>query len=357
MARAVVYFEGLNTASVLSHFLRQGIVLYDVKRRAKRCQITVSSASLGEVVAYLREKCYNVSVRNVGASAAVCFCKRRFVAVVMALLLVVSICLASNFCLAVHIDGDVPADVVENALLQLGVYKGCRMDFAVDTVENELCKALDVAYAVVNKRGSTVYVTTVATRTADEPIDMHKRRDVVSDVDGVVTNVVCTNGTACVKVGDKVVAGDVLIAGMRDYGDGHTEVAYAMGRVTVMRTATVQVEYGGTVTRTVPTDETFTATYVRLFGRDYGKLCPFDNYMQSDEIDYLYPWHIAIVRRTYTRTVEVTETAPVEQVADQLKRQAEQRLREICTFEISEITYTLRRDGVTAEATGFVTVE
>ena len=357
MTKAVVTFEGLNTASVLSHFWRQGVALYDVKRKGKICRIVISSTSVGEVVAYLREKCYNVFVGSVGSSAVVGFCKRRFVAVALAAMLVVAMCLASNLCLAVRVDGDLPEQVVVQALSQAGVKRFCSMDFSSDEVENKLCKTLGVAYAVVDKVGSVLYVTTVGVRSTALPIDTSKRRDIVSDVDGVVVRTVCTNGTLKVKAGDKVSVGDTLVEGIRDYGEGKTEPTYAMGRVTVMLTQSVTAEYDGTVTRTVPTEEVFGANYVRLFGRDYGKTCPFDSFDVTEKVTYLYPWHIAVVARKFVRTVSVTEVAPIDVVADELKLQAESLLRKSCQFEISSVEFVVRPDGVTATAVGYVEIE
>ena len=357
MTKVKVSFEGLNTASVLSHFLRQGISLYDVKRQGKRCQIVLSSTSVDEVVAYLREKCYNVSVENIGGSAVVDFCKRRFVAVGMAVIFVILVCIASNVCLVVRVDGDLPQEVVLQALSQIGVKQFCRMDFSADSVENQLCKMLGVAYAVVDKSGSTLYVTTVGVRSTDLPIDRTKQRDIVSSVDGIVVRTVCTNGTLAVKVGDSVKVGDVLVEGIRDYGEGKTEPTYAAGRITIMLNQSVTVDYDGAVTRLVATDEVYNATYVRLFGRDYGKQCPFDSYNFTESVSYLYPLHIAVVSRRYVRTVGVTEITPIDVVADEMKSQAESLLRQECKFEISSVDFVVRPDGVTANAVGYVEIE
>ena len=189
MGKVRIFFEGLNQASALSGLSARGVRLSDVVRKGKSCVFTVESASANAAVAYLREKCYNVRVeRKLGLSAAADFARRRAAIVVFAVLAVVLLYVASGFCLRIDVSGDLPADKVLAAVQQCGAGVGRRMsDIDADELENKLAVNLQVAYAVVNKRGSTLYVSTVASRQTVSPVDMHKRRDIVAERVGVVT--------------------------------------------------------------------------------------------------------------------------------------------------------------------------
>ena len=74
-----------------------------------------------------------------------------------------------------------------------------------------------------------VYVNAVKRKEIDAPIDMTKRRDIVATRGGVVTGVLCEQGTALVKAGDIVKAGDGSAdrSGLcRVYGCAHRGAAY-----------------------------------------------------------------------------------------------------------------------------------
>lgn len=357
MRKMLVAFEGLNVAAVLTHFFVQKIPLYNVERHGKQCKLTVSSDSVDEVVAYLQKKCYNVQVEKVGVAAALDFCGRRFVALLVAVAFVCAVCLANNFCLRIVVDGDVDRANVLAVLAENGVKVGCNLTkLDVDKTENALARMPDVVYAVVNRVGSTLYVQIVRSKHTETPVDLHKRHDIVSTADGEVTEVVCLVGTPCVAVGDKVAKGTALILGKRIYGDETTEDVYAMGRVTIKVSRSVYVPYSGVVTEERDTDQTFATNYVVLFGREYGKACPFELYRRTDTVTTLQPWNIRIVHANFVRVEHVAVPTPIEQVAETLKQQAATQLGSECDFEIAEITYDVTPSGITATAYGYVTV-
>lgn len=353
MGKVRIFFEGLNQASALSGLSARGVRLSDVVRKGKSCVFTVESASANAAVAYLREKCYNVRVeRKLGLSAAADFARRRAAIVVFAILAVVLLYVASGFCLRIDVSGDLPADKVLAAVQQCGAGVGRRMrDIDADELENKLAVNLQVAYAVVNKRGSTLYVSTVASRQTVSPVDMHKRRDIVAERGGVVTKVVCLVGTPVVRVGDKVTKGDTLIAGVRQVDEQNSRDVYAVGHVEVQLSVTEKVAFDGTVTVYEDTDETYEACFAVLFGRQFGKACQFENYRRTDAVQYM-PCGVQIVHSTFVRTVAVTRTADISQVAEELKRRAESTARAKADFVAVEVLYDVQSDGVTCTVLG-----
>ncbi len=356
MLKVAISFEGLNTAAVISYLSERKIPLYDIERHGKRCKLTVSYDSSDEVVAYLQKKCYNVQVEKVGLLAVSDFCGRRFVALLVAVAFVLAVCVLSNFCLRIVVDGDVDEADVKAVLSDNGVGIGCNLTkLDIDKTENALSRMPDVVYAVVNRVGSTLYVQIVRSKHTESPIDMHKRHDILSTVAGEVTEVICLVGTSCVSVGDKVCVGSTLIEGKRTYGNETSEDVYSMGRVTVRVSRVVYVPYNGYVIAEKTTDQTFTANYVWLFGRQYGKPCPFELYRRTDTVTILEPWNIRIVRADFVEVEKVAVPMPIEQVVETLQQEAASKLAEECDFEISEITYNVAANGITATAYGYVT--
>lgn len=355
MRKAKLRFDGLNVASVLSHFASEKIPFENVTAQGKNCFVTIPSVYVKQAVAYLQEKCYNVSVEEVGFSAALSFAKRRFAVVLAAVLLVVVLFVSSGFCLSVQVSGDADEQAVLSALSEQGVVVGVNMkNVDVDMLENAIATKLKLAYAVVNKSGSVLYVKTVAAKSAEPPLELYKRRDIVSSASGVVTEAVCLQGTLAVKVGDIVQKGDVLVIGKRNYSDGTEQNVYAMGRVTVRVCAQAFAPFDGFVTQLVPTGETFSSTFVTLFGKDYGKGCPYEHFEQTVSRTLLYPLAVPIKHVVFSQLATKRVAAKIEDVTDELKRRAYDMAAEKCDFAVVETEYEVSADGVTAKLFGYV---
>ncbi len=352
-SRCKISFEGLNLNRTLNK-LAEKYTLYDVTRQGKNCQITVSSRVYRQVVAFLREKCYNITnIQQIGLSSVRTFFKAHWLLPVYLLLVVAILALSANFCLRIEVTGDYDSKTVISAMKQLHVGVGSNLfKFNPDDLENKLSVKLDAMYAVVNRKGSTLYINAVKRKEVDTPIDMHTRRDVVATCDGKVTSVLCEQGTAVCKVGDYVKAGDVLIQGLRTFSDGTTESVYAMGRVTLEQSCTAFAEFSGVATETVETGKTFTADYVMLFGKSYGKMPPFETFRTERETVSLSPLNLKIDRVTYYETQQVTKTVTLEECLDSLKQIALQQVLRDAPFSVTYTEYRVTQSGVYATAYG-----
>lgn len=354
MARRVrITFEGLNLARTICA-LSQNFSLFDVSRRGRECRITLNSTDLSKVVAFLGERCYNVTdIQKIGWNFVLFFMKKHFLLPVFCLLAVLSLFVSSNFCWEVQVCGDFSDEAVMSALDECNIGIGSELfDFSADELENRLCTKLDAMYAVVTRKGSVLYVNAVKKKTADEPIDMHSRRDIVATADGTVTELLCEQGYPVVAVGDFVHSGDVLIEGLRIYNDGTSEDVYALGKVVLELSSEGFAEFCGTATQTEDTGRTFCANSVELFGKSYGKLPSFESFRTEQTSVSLAPLNLTVRHIIYYETCRVTRTATFEECLDEMKSLALQEALQNANFVVKSVSYRITSAGVFATVCG-----
>lgn len=354
-----ITFEGLNANRLLCQLCKYGIAIYSFERSGKRCILEVGATRAKQTIALLQEKCYNIiDIEYTGATAALKFIKKRFLLPIICVICFVFVAISSNFCFKIEISGDFANDVVYEALQNAGVRIGSSLSRVnIDVLENTLANDLGAMYAVVTRSGSVLYVNTVAKKQIDPPIDMANRRDIVATRSGVVTNLLCEQGTAVVKVGDYVNAGDILIEGRRIYNDGTSDDVYALGRVTLQISAVGFAEYKGYKTQTVETGNIFECMGVVLFGKEYAKTCPFANYTVDKVITRLYPLNLQICSNVYREMQTVTVVATLEDCLDELQQQAYQNALSNCDFTVIDTKYTNNSNGVTVTLYGEVQID
>ena len=354
-----ITFEGLNVSRFVARLTSSGTSVLSVERHGKTWTIEVPASRAKQTVAQLREKCYNITnIDYVGVSAAVKFVKKRFVLPIVCLLCVALLFLSSQFCFRIEVAGDFDKETVKTALSNAGVRVGSNIGrIDVGALENNLANDVGAMYAVITRSGSVLYVNVVARKQIDPPVDMSKRRDIVATRSGMVTAVLCEQGNPLVKVGDYVKAGDVLIEGRRVFNDGTSSEVYALGRVSLQLTATGFAEYTGQRTVTVETGETFACTGVILFGKQYSRACPFENYTVSTVVTKLQPLNLQICKNLYRETRTVTVAASIEECMDELKAKAYDVAKSKCDFEVLDVVYTTSENGVTATLYGTAQIE
>ena len=349
-----ITFEGLNVARFVARLTASGTSVLSVERHGKTWTVEIAATRAKQTIAQLKEKCYNITnIEYVGVASVAKFVKRRFVLPLVCLLCIAVLLISSQFCFRIEVTGDFDKETVTAALSNAGVKIGsnlARID--VGKLENTLANDVGAMYAVISRSGSVLYVNVVAGKAIDPPVDMTKRRDIVATQSGTVTAVLCEQGNPLVKVGDFVKVGDVLIEGRRVYNDGTSTDVYALGRVTLQLTATGFAEYTGVRTVTVETGETYTSTGVVLFGKEYCRLCPFENYTVTTIVTRLQPLNIEIRTNVFRETRTETVAATIEECMDELKAKALEAATQKCNFEVLDVVYTVSANGVTATLYG-----
>lgn len=351
----VITFEGLNINRLLNDLCRKGFSLLAIERQGKICKIQVPSSQSAKVVALLREKCYNIqNIRYKGRSAVGKFVKKRFVLPIAAVIMVILLAFSSRICWKIEVQGDFDTQIVLDALSSAGVRRGANLSkLNVDKIENSVANSIGAMYAVVNVKGSVVYVNVVANKQIDPPIDMNKRRDIVATQSGVVTGVLCEQGVALVKVGDSVQAGDVLIEGKRIFNDGTSRDVYALGKVTVELSTSGFAEFNGYRTVIAETGNTYKKVSVKLFGNEYGAKCKYENFTAESASVRLYPLNLEVITNVYRETREVTVAATIEESLEELKSKAYSEALSGCDYEIKDVRYNIADNGVQAVLIGY----
>lgn len=354
-----ITFEGLNIARLLATLTKTGTTLYSVERQGKRCTICVPARRSKQTIALLKERCYNIiGIEYFGTSSIIKFAKKRFLLPLFCLLAVVVIAISSQYCLKIVVSGDFDSEIVCQALSDAGVKVGANLSkLNMGAVQNSVANSVGAMYAVVTRSGSVLYVNVVEKKQIDPPIDMTKRRDIVATRAGVVTNLLCEQGNALVKVGDTVKVGDVLIEGKRIFNDGMTEDVYALGRVTLQITATGFAEYNGYKVETVETGEVFSCTGVVLFGNVYQRKCPFEQYTESATVTRLAPLNLEIRKTVYRELHTVSVPATIEECLAQLQAKAYDNAYSNCDFVVLDTQYTTKSNGVVATLYGEMQIE
>ncbi len=350
MSYTKVTFCGLNVARLLNYLCKSGLKLLSVTKCGQTCIVTVKYADGKQLLGTLKDKCYTVTkVEHFGNVSRLNFAKGHFVLVLAMVLLVVGCAVLSTYCCKIVVTGDVATDVVVAQMDALGVNVGTNLKGVnIDHLENALATRLDVMYAVVTRKGSVLYVDTIAKKQIDKPIDMHKRRDIVSTCDGVVQSVLCEQGTPIVRVGDVVKTGDVLIAGVRQFNDDTQEDVYALGKVVVVQSVSAFAPYTGTKTQLQPTGNQVTYTQVVIFGKTYGKVCNYTNYQVETKTTFLHPLNLCVQRVTYHEMALVTVQATFDECIPELTQQSLQLALSKCNFVVTNTQFVTSQSGVTA---------
>lgn len=350
MSYTKVTFCGLNMPRLLNYLCKVGIKLYNVTKHGQTCSLTVDFCQSKQLIQILNERCYNVTqVQNFGGVENFGFVKRHFVLLLAMVIVVVGCAFLSNFCCKIVVEGCVPQDVVVQQMQQLGVKVGTNLStLNIDHLENALATNLDVMYAVVTRRGSVLYVQTIPKKSVENPIDMHKRRDIVATCDGIVQSVLCEQGTAVVKEGDFVKNGDILIEGLRHFNDDTAQDVYALGKVVVLQSVSAFAPYTSTKRDLERTGNSQTFTQVVLFGKVYGKSCTYANYQVETQTTYLHPLNIAVQQVTYHQMAVVTRQATFDECLLQLTEQSLQLALAKCDFAITNTQFVTSKSGVTA---------
>ena len=355
----LITFEGLNVVRFIARLSAMGVSILSVDRQGKKWTIEVPASYSKQTVALLKEKCYNIlNIDYKGVAAATKFVKRRFVLPIIFLLCVAILLVSSQFCFRIEVVGDFDPELVLTSLGNAGVKVGSnlsRIDFG--SLENTLANDVGAMYAVVTRSGSVLYVNVVAKKEIDPPIDMTKRRDIVATREGLVTQLLCEQGNPLVKVGDRVKVGDVLIEGRRVYNDGSSTDVYALGRVTLQLTASGFAEYNGQKTVTIETGETFTCTGVVLFGKQYSRACPFEDYTVETVVTRLKPLNLQVVKNIYRELRTMTVQATIDECREELQVKAYEVAKASCDFQVLDVTYEISAKGVTATLYGEAKIE
>lgn len=270
-----VCVECLSFGALLRRLHAGKMACFFVEIRGKRLNFVVSRANLGKVVAIAEELGYNYEIKRSGGLASLAAHPLRRIGLLFGVILcVVALLLASGFVSTINVNLSYRRAEVVRVLGELGVSEGTyASELDCDALGQALFALDGVAFASVVRHGNVLYVTLQEEAPSATYEYLSDGAVLTATKGGVVARILVFEGTACVKIGDEVKQGDVLVEGYNLAHDERVPCA-ANGEVFGRITYSAQVTFGSDgmsehyrvlaaeqVRRQVPTNATLLENY------------------------------------------------------------------------------------------------
>ncbi len=199
-----------NTSRLYSTLKKEGVIFpksYESGSATFFCYARHSA----KIIALLDRLCYNYQVIGYcGALPALAGALARVGVTMGAILAITAVAVYPKFVIKIVLDGTLTKDAV-SVLSEYGVVEGAFLP-SIDTaaIEDRLLALDGVSFASVVRQGTRVYVT-LREELDKEYFLSAKGNTVAAKKDCVISRVIVYDGTAIVKTGDKVKAGQTLI--------------------------------------------------------------------------------------------------------------------------------------------------
>ncbi len=128
---------------------------------------------------------------------------------------------------------DLPSSDILAVMKEFGVHTGSKKSDINPSMlkESLMAKLTDISWMSVNVSGSCLNITIKERVKSPEIVEEGEPCDIVADVEGQVERMEVYKGTACVKEGDAVTKGQVLISGIIEEAEGNSSLLAAEGKI------------------------------------------------------------------------------------------------------------------------------
>ena len=230
--------DGVAPFRAVDKLVRHGIFVYGVQKlSATRLKIVVKSKEMQKVFAIFRGSCYTVTkAKKESFSRLLGAIVRRPGIILGAVLFLILGVIGNAFVLKIDIVGSAAyrRDQAEEYLSAAGIRQfGWYDTSAADAAQSALLSLPGVVFATVEKKGPVLIVTLEEEEIAPTP---SYEKNLLSPCAGEVEEVVVLRGTALVKVGDTVEAGQELVGGFYETESGERKETFAVARCTLIKT-------------------------------------------------------------------------------------------------------------------------
>ena len=316
----VIEIEFSKLKSFCTAVSQKNITVYKVRRKGKSVFISIDIKDEKSVFAILNELCYNYKiVAKYGYGNNLKKLSKR-PGLVFGLIISIVMCFFfSNTVLDIRYVGEASLhrQEVSAILEELGIKKGMFTFFLdTETIENAVTKVDGISFGQVQLKGSVLFVG--GQKQLDEP-DIEDTTDyspIVAQCNGIITRVVVQSGTALVKQGQTVKAGDVLIAPYTVSQQGEETVfnpCYAKGDVYAkVYYSQSSIFYPEIITQE-RTGNKKTFTDIAIFGKTLSgkKEIPFENFesvVSVTKSKSIIPFEIITTTYYETQSVKIVRT-------------------------------------------------
>ena len=164
--------------------------------------------------------------------------KRKIFALLIFIILIiilVALYVSSNYVwnIEVQVEDNLKLENIENDIQEVGLKTGMKKSKVnVEEIVNKIrLKRNDISWIGINLNGTNAIVKVVKAKEAPEIIDEKEFTNIVAKKAGTITQIIAQNGTAQVKVGDKVEAGQILIQGTMEGKYTGIRYVHSLGEV------------------------------------------------------------------------------------------------------------------------------
>ena len=358
-----IELTGLNLDGALRRLHREGIRLKEVRRTSPRRMTMTVFCSSARLVAIFGESCYNLKIlKSFELQSLLPSLLRRVGLVLGACLLMLAAGVYGGSVREIRIGGiaEITAEEVLAELEDIGIRIGSpRSGVVPSEVADRLVARLPLAAAAtVRLRGVTL--TVGLTERAHTAIEDTTPRDLIAKFSGEVTGVVVTSGTAAVKAGDRVTAGQVLIEGRIYEQDGSFTPVRAGGTVLGIVEKTYSELFECEIRTPYRTGRSESYSFLTLFSAEFPKVhgtAPgFSEFEEELSKSYLFPNMLLPFARVTVSRFELaylTERVDFEKVRKYAVEEAEKRAREFAGGEVLGLELSVENEG-TAKRIAFV---
>ena len=237
--------EGLNLDRLINRFHRNGVKIYNAKKKERVITFTVKACDDKKVFAICNELCYNIKkVGNSGKFFPFALLYKNVGVAIGVLFFIAFAYFCSGVCLAIEFtgNGSVYSREVVEYLDGIGVKPFVTFSsFDLNVLEDRLLAENDkFSFASCERVGSRLKINLILANDKTG-IQNGNITALYSNVDGIIESVKVYRGTAVLGVGDSVKKGDLIV-------DGYSVIKEEQVRVNVLATVSITTEHVTTMT-------------------------------------------------------------------------------------------------------------
>lgn len=267
-----VKFDGEAFFAFLNECRKNGAEFKNIKKLGSSYYADIISTSLKSVYKISSQYDIDISIEGrFGLAMKLFIYKNRLGFIISGLIFIILFVLNSLFIREIVITGNnyLTDKQIETVLAESGIYRGrfipgVEPDIIKEQILSE-CKHL--SWIWIDIKGSCANVDVREKTSVPEFYDSAYSCNIVASRDGVITEAIAETGTLCVKEGDYVKKGDILINGVYD-GNEYAPVRFVRAAGTVMAKTryTITDTYSNSYSLYTVSDKKLSSTGVGMGG-------------------------------------------------------------------------------------------
>lgn len=151
------------------------------------------------------------------------------------IIILIGLYISSNYVwnIEIIVEDNLQVDNIEEDIKTVGLVTGMKKSKVnIEEIVNKIrLKRNDISWIGINLKGTNAIVKVVKAKNAPEIIDEKEYCNIIAKKGGTITKIIAQNGTAQVKVGDKVETGQILIKGTMEGNYTGIRYVHSLGEV------------------------------------------------------------------------------------------------------------------------------